>query len=76
MINNLIASSIPILPKWFIKFFSKPYVAGETIEEVMSHIKTINDRGFAATVDILGEHVSDVNTSIEITTEYLSLIHI
>jgi len=73
MINNLIASSIPILPKWFIKFFSKPYVAGETIEEVIGHIKTINDSGFAATVDILGEHVSDVNTSFEITTEYCQL---
>ena len=73
MINNLIASSIPILPKWFIKFFSNPYVAGETIDEVMKHIKTINDSGFSATVDILGEHVSDVNTSFKITTDYCQL---
>ena len=73
MINNLIASSIPILPKWFIKLFSNPYVAGETIEEVLGHIKTINDSGFSATVDILGEHVSDVNTSYQITTEYCEL---
>jgi len=73
MINNLIASSIPILPKWFIKFFSNPYVAGETIDEVMKHIKIINDSGFSATVDILGEHVSDVNTSFKITTDYCQL---
>ena len=73
MINNLIASSIPILPKWFIKFFSNPYVAGETIEEVLGYIKTINNNGFSATVDILGEHVSDVNTSFEITTDYCQL---
>ena len=73
MINNLIASSVPILPKWFIKFFSNPYVAGETIEEVMGHIKAINDSGFSATVDILGEHVADEETSFSITTEYCEL---
>ncbi len=73
MINNLIASSIPLLPKWFIKFFSNPYVAGETIEEVMNHIKNINDSGFSATVDILGEHVSDEDISFLITTDYCEL---
>ena len=73
MINNLIAYSIPILPKWFIKFFSNSYVAGETIEEVLDHIKTINDNGFSTTVDILGEYVTDVETSFKITNDYCEL---
>ena len=73
MINKLIASSIPILPKWFIKLFSNPYVAGETIDDVLQHIKAINQKGFSATVDILGEHVSDKETSRLITTNYCEL---
>ena len=73
IINKLIAFSIPILPKWFIKLFSNPYVAGETIDDVLQHIKTINQKGFSATVDILGEHVLDEETSRIITTNYCEL---
>jgi len=73
MINNLMASTIPLLPKWFVRFFSSPYVAGETIEQVLGHVKNINDEGFSATIDILGEHVLDTDTSYEITADYCEL---
>ena len=43
MINQLIASTVPVLPKWFIRFFSGPYVAGETIENALTHVKRINN---------------------------------
>ena len=37
MINQLITSTIPILPKWFVRFFSNPYVAASRgyIDEVI-----------------------------------------
>ena len=73
MINNLMASTIPLLPKWFVRFFSSPYVAGETIEKALGHVKNINNKGFSATIDILGEHVLDTNTSHVITADYCEL---
>ncbi len=73
MINQLIASTIPILPKWFVRFFSNPYVAGETIENALSQVKKINNNGFAATIDILGEHTMDVETASSITSNYCKL---
>ena len=48
-------------------------MAGETIDDVLQHIKTINQKGFSATVDILGEHVSDKETSRLITNNYCEL---
>ena len=73
MINNLMASTIPLLPKWFVRFFSSPYVAGETIEKALGHVKNINNKGYSATIDILGEHVLDTETSYLITADYCEL---
>ena len=67
------ASTIPLLPKWFVRFFSSPYVAGETIEKALGHVKNINNKGFSATIDILGEHVLDTETSYVITADYCEL---
>ena len=73
MINQLIASTIPVLPKWFVRFFSGPYVAGETIEDALTHVKKINNSGFAATIDILGEHTMDIKTASSIASDYCEL---
>ena len=67
MINQLIASTIPVVPKWFVRFFSGPYVAGETIEDALTHVKKINNSGFAATIDILGEHTMDTVSYTHLT---------
>jgi len=73
MINQLIASTIPALPKWFVRFFSGPYVAGETIENALAHVEKINDCGFAATIDILGEHTMKIETARSITSDYCDI---
>ena len=56
--NNLIISTIELLPRSFIKIFAYKYVAGE----------------IAVTLDILGEHVSNKNTAEEISNEYQKLL--
>ena len=73
MINQLIASTIPALPKWFIRFFSVPYVAGETIENALAHVEKINNSGFSATIDILGEHTMEIENARSITSDYCDL---
>ena len=73
MINQIIASTIPVLPKWFVRFFSGPYVAGETIETALAQVQMINNNGFAATIDILGEHTMDTETASSITSDYCKL---
>ncbi len=73
MINQILASTIPILPKWFVRFFSGPYVAGETIETALAHVQKINNNGFSATIDILGEHTTEVKTTNSITSDYCKL---
>ena len=62
MINQLIASTVPVLPKWFIRFFSNPYVAGETIENALSQVKKINkclDNKSKSIISIFAGRMSD-----------------
>ena len=73
MINNILASSVPIMPKWFIKLFSKSYIAGHEPKEVINIVKNLNAQGFSATIDILGEHTKSQETTNSVTKEYIQL---
>ena len=73
MINKLIASSVSMFPKWFVELFSKSYVAGYNSNEVLSIVEKLNGQGFSATIDILGEHVKDLDISKNITQQYCEL---
>lgn len=73
ILDSIITKCLPFLPKWFARPFSKPYVAGETIEEALLNVKELNLRGLSATVDILGEHVEDIQIAGEITSKYCAI---
>ena len=66
-INSSIVSMIRIMPRWSIHPFAKPYVAGESVQETVSVVKKVNDRGFTCTLDILGEHVQSASEAENIT---------
>jgi proline dehydrogenase len=64
---------IRIMPRWSIHPFAKTYVAGESVQETVSVVKKVNDRGFTCTLDILGEHVQSASEAENITREYCDL---
>ena len=73
LFNSIIMRTVSYLPKSFAKPFAKPYVAGETIEEALSNVKILNQKGFCATLDILGEHVKSKTFAKNITQQYCGL---
>ncbi len=73
LFNSIVTSALPILPKWFAKPFARPYVAGQTEDDAITHIRTLNEKGFSATVDILGEHVLTKEEARDITAQYCHL---
>jgi proline dehydrogenase len=58
ILNKLMLVIIPLLPISFIRLIAGRYVAGETSKDALRVVKELNDSGYSATVDILGEHVS------------------
>lgn len=74
IINKILIAILPALPKFFIKIFSKKYVAGTTINEALEIIKKLNIKNHRATIDILGEHTQSKNECINITNEYIEIL--
>ena len=62
------------LPKWAAKPFAKPYVAGESTDEVLEIVEDLNSSGFSATIDILGEFVENKDGAKSVRKQYEDLI--
>ena len=74
MINRVIATTLPLLPKPFVWLFSRNYIAGETVENAMAVCRKLNAEGIKTTIDILGEFIKRQDQAKDNRDEYLALI--
>jgi len=56
------------------KRVSRRFVAGETVDEAMAAARALNARGMMATIDYLGESVTDTELAITARDEILNLL--
>lgn len=63
------------LPKSFVWIFSKRYIAGDKLEDVLHVTKNFNDRGIKVTIDLLGECVASKERIEYYKNEYIRLIN-
>jgi len=73
-INYLIVQSVKILPKSFIYLFAKKYIAGTNIADGIKVTRELNSNGIAATMDVLGESVSNREDAIQAKNDFLELL--
>ena len=73
LISSILVKLLSHFPKWMVKPFASPYVAGVSVEDAVKTIKSLNKKGFLTTVDILGEHVHSQEESFTIRDEYINL---
>ena len=74
MFNKLIAALLPFMPKKLVWLFSKKYIAGNTIDDVIKVSKELNSKGIKVTVDLLGEFIETLEQGEENKNEYLKII--
>ncbi len=72
--NSLIVSAVQIMPKPVVGFFSKKYIAGETIEDAIDYVKKLNTRGIHATMDVLGESVQNIPEALDAKNKALEVL--
>ncbi len=65
-----VATRVPIARDMVRRF-----VAGETLDEALPVLERLRDRGFATTVDILGESVSSVDVARAAAEAYVETLH-
>ena len=58
LLNQAMVGVLRAVPAGILWRFARRYVAGATLDEAVAVVRDLNGRGFLATLDILGEHVT------------------
>ncbi len=74
LLDRLIAASLPIIPKPLIGYFARPYLAGESVEDMTRTVGEMNAQGFMSAVSILGEFVTRREESETAVADYQQVL--
>ena len=74
VVDRIIAGSLPYIPKAIVERVSRPYIAGETADDAIRVAAALNQQGFRATVDLLGEHVDRMDQAGPALATYLTVL--
>jgi len=71
LFDRLVVSSLPFVPKPIVGRFAARYVAGDSLEHALATIRTLAAEGAMATVDVLGESVTQKEQTLVTRAEYV-----
>lgn len=71
--NRLLVTGLPAVPKPIVGRVASRYVAGESLDAAVRVIRNLNGQGAMATVDLLGEEVSERAKATAAVEEYLQI---
>ena len=74
LLERAISLTLPAVPKPVVRFFSRPYIAGTTVDDAFDVVRNLAAEGAMATLDILGEFVFNLDEAAANTEAYLDLI--
>jgi proline dehydrogenase len=74
LLDRVIAHTLPVVPKGIVRRVANRYIAGETTDEALRVVAGLNARGFRATLDILGEHIRNLDQSRRAVETYLNVL--
>ena len=69
-LHRIIVRSLPLVPRSVIRNVASRYVAGETIDDALATVRSLNAGGCMATLDVLGEDVTRLEETEETVLEY------
>jgi proline dehydrogenase len=71
--NRLLVTTMPLVPKAIVGRVASRYVAGATLEEALNVVRRLNSEGAMATIDVLGEEVSEREKATAAVEEYVKV---
>ena len=74
LLDRVIARTLPVVPKGIVRRVANRYIAGETTDEALRVVAGLNARGFRATLDILGEHIHNLDQSRRAVDTYVNVL--
>jgi proline dehydrogenase len=56
-LDYILSRSLPFVPRPVVRSVSRPYIAGDTLQDAVGVVRALNSGGVMATLDVLGERV-------------------
>lgn len=75
LFGRLVVTTLPLVPKPVVGKVASRYVAGETLEDALAEVRKLNAQGAVATMDVLGEEVSERTKAEAAVEEYIRLFN-
>jgi len=75
LFGRLVVTTLPLVPKPVVGKVASRYVAGETLDEALEEVRKLNAQGAVATMDVLGEEVSERPKAESAVEEYIRLFN-
>ena len=73
-IGRIIVFFLPLMPRFFVRWISKRYVAGETLDDALKVMESLNSENTCFTVDVLGEEINNISEASYFINEYNNLL--
>jgi proline dehydrogenase len=74
VIDEAVVGTARVVPKPILRRIAYRYIAGETLEEALETVSRLNASGCAATIDLLGEGVTDRARVLATLGEYQRML--
>jgi proline dehydrogenase len=70
LLDRAIVRVLPAVPKRVVRKLAAPYIAGPSLEDAVNCVRRLNAEGKLATVDVLGEEITNPAAAGEIAQAY------
>jgi proline dehydrogenase len=70
LVDRAIVRMLPAVPKPVVRRISSRYIAGEELEDALRVVREVNAEGKMATIDVLGEEITNPDEARAIATDY------
>jgi len=74
ILNKIVVGTLPLVPKAIVRKFANRYIAGDKLEDAVATTKKLNDKGFMATIDVLGEDIFNREDATRAKIECLTVL--
>lgn len=72
--SKMVVATTVRMPKWFVRWVSRRYVAGATLDEAVAVMKRLTSEGACFTIDVLGEEISTMDEANFFLEEYIRVM--
>ena len=74
LLNKVLVPTIQAMPKGVVKIFANKYIAGDKLSDAVITVKNLNRNNLMATVDVLGESISDMDEAVTSKNENIEVL--